>query len=130
MKPHARRQAGIADGMTEWMRRVSTSVHVQRPHDRQVRHSIAVYSVCIYVLRMPGTIQIRNVPDALRRQLKSRAARTGMSLSNYLLGEIRHLAERPTLEQLRARLERRSAVTPSVPPAQAIRDQRGRFSLV
>jgi hypothetical protein len=30
-------------------------------------------------------IQIRNVPDALHRQLKSRAALAGMSLSDYLL---------------------------------------------
>jgi plasmid stability protein len=37
-------------------------------------------------------IQIRNVPDALHRQLKSRAALAGMSLSDYLLSEIRRLA--------------------------------------
>jgi len=29
------------------------------------------------------------VPDALHRQLKSRAARAGMSSSDYLLNEIR-----------------------------------------
>ena len=51
-------------------------------------------------------------------------ALSGMSLSNYLLNEIRELAERPTLEELRARLERRSEVRPSVPPAQAIRAER------
>jgi plasmid stability protein len=69
-------------------------------------------------------IQIRNVPDALHRRLKSRAALAGMSLSDYLLSGIREMAERPTLEELRARLERRSAVTPTVPPAEAIRAQR------
>jgi plasmid stability protein len=46
-------------------------------------------------------IQIRNVPDALHRQLKSRAALAGMSLSDYLLNEIRQVAERPTLDELR-----------------------------
>jgi plasmid stability protein len=71
-------------------------------------------------------IQIRNVPDALHRRLKSRAALAGMSLSDYLLSEIREVAERPTLEELRARLERRSAVTPAVAPAQAIRAERDR----
>jgi plasmid stability protein len=69
-------------------------------------------------------IQIRNVPDALHRRLKSRAALAGMSLSDYLLSGIREMAERPTLEELRARLERRSAVTPTVPPAEAIRAER------
>jgi plasmid stability protein len=83
-----------------------------------------MFSTCFNVLRMTTMIQIRNVPDALHRRLKSRAALAGMSLSDYLLSEIRVVAERPTLEELRARLERRSAVTPSVAPAQAVRDER------
>ncbi|MEQ8349256.1 MAG: hypothetical protein RIB84_22710 [Sneathiellaceae bacterium] len=66
-------------------------------------------------------IQIRNVPDALHRQLKSRAALAGMSLSDYLLGELREVAERPTLEQLRARLRERPAVAPAMAPADAVR---------
>ncbi|HEY2185458.1 MAG TPA: hypothetical protein VGH39_10735 [Xanthobacteraceae bacterium] len=69
-------------------------------------------------------IQIRNVPDALHRRLKSRAALAGMSLSDYLLREIREVAEPPTLEELRARLERRSRVDLSVEPADAIRAER------
>jgi antitoxin FitA len=73
---------------------------------------------------MSVMIQIRNVPDALHRRLKSRAALAGMSLSDYLLSEIRDVAERPTLEELRARLERRPTVTPSITPAQAIRAER------
>jgi antitoxin FitA len=75
---------------------------------------------------MTTMIQIRNVPDALHRRLKSRAALAGMSLSDYLLSEIRVVAERPTLEELRMRLERRSAVTPSVTTAQAVRAERDR----
>ena len=75
---------------------------------------------------MTAMIQIRNVPDALHRQLKSRAALAGMSLSDYLLSEIRQVAERPTLDELRARLKRRTEVTPSVAPAQAVRAQRDR----
>jgi plasmid stability protein len=76
---------------------------------------------------MSTMIQIRNVPDSLHRRLKSRAALAGMSLSDYLLNEIRELAERPTLEELRARLESRSAVNPSVSPAQAVRAERDRL---
>ena len=75
---------------------------------------------------MAAMIQIRNVPDALHRQLKSRAALAGMSLSDYLLGEIRQVAQRPTLDELRARLERRSGITPSVTPARAVRAERDR----
>ncbi len=75
---------------------------------------------------MSTMIQIRNVPDTLHRRLKSRAALAGMSLSDYLLNEIREVAERPTLDELRARLQRRSAMTPSVVPAQAIRAERDR----
>jgi len=69
-------------------------------------------------------IQIRNVPDGLHRQLKSRAALAGMSLSDYLLNEIRQVAARPTLDEMRARLERRSSVNPSVSPAELIRAER------
>jgi plasmid stability protein len=69
-------------------------------------------------------IQIRNVPDALHRKLKSRAALAGMSLSDYLLQQIRQVAERPTIEEMRARLARRSAVTLSVDTADAVRAER------
>ena len=73
---------------------------------------------------MSTMIQIRNVPDALHRRLKSRAALAGMSLSDYLLKEIREVAERPTLDELRARLQARSPITPAVAPADAIRAER------
>jgi plasmid stability protein len=73
---------------------------------------------------MTVMIQIRNVPSELHRRLKSRAALAGMSLSDYLLGEIRQSAERPTLDELRARLEGRGAVQPLVAPAEAVRAER------
>jgi antitoxin FitA len=73
---------------------------------------------------MSATIQIRNVPDALHRRLKSRAALAGMSLSDYLLQQIREVTERPTIEELRARLARRSTVTLSVDTADAVRAER------
>lgn len=75
---------------------------------------------------MTAMIQIRNVPDMLHRQLKSRAALAGMSLSDYLLQEMRRLAERPTLDELRERLEGRLEVAPSEAPAQAVRAERDR----
>lgn len=69
-------------------------------------------------------IQIRNVPDALHRRLKSRAALAGMSLSDYLLQQIREVAERPTIEEMRARLARRSQVSVSIDPVSAVRAER------
>jgi plasmid stability protein len=73
---------------------------------------------------MVKMIQLRNVPDSLHRKLKSRAALAGMSLSDYLIAEIRKTAERPTLEELRERLARREAVEPKETPAEAVRAER------
>ena len=73
---------------------------------------------------MSRMIQLRNVPDALHRTLKARAALAGMSLSEYLLSEIRLVAERPTLDELRQRLHRRERVTTQVGAARAIRAER------
>ncbi|MGH7087361.1 MAG: FitA-like ribbon-helix-helix domain-containing protein [Stellaceae bacterium] len=73
---------------------------------------------------MTAMIQIRNVPDALHRTLKSRAALAGMSLSDYLLAELRRVAERPTAAEMRERLARRPAAIPRVAPEQAVRAER------
>ena len=73
---------------------------------------------------MSRMIQLRNVPDALHRTVKARAAMAGMSLSDYLLAEIRKVAERPTLDELRERLHRREAVRTPVSAARAIRAER------
>jgi plasmid stability protein len=75
---------------------------------------------------MSVMIQIRNVPDTLHRRLKSRAALAGMSLSDYLLKEIREVAERLSLEEMRDRLQRRSSVTLSMPAAELVRAERDR----
>jgi hypothetical protein len=75
---------------------------------------------------MSVMVRIRNVPKALHRRLKSRARARRMSLSEYLLEEIRVIAKQPTVEELRARLEHRSRVTPSISAADAVRVQRDR----
>ncbi|HWD17410.1 MAG TPA: hypothetical protein VG865_12440 [Casimicrobiaceae bacterium] len=69
-------------------------------------------------------IQLRHVPDDLHRKLKARAALAGMSLSEYLLREIRDIADRPTIAELRARLAERTPVRPRVAPARAVRAER------
>ena len=81
-------------------------------------------STCSYALSMPKMIQIRNVPDFLHRKLKARAALAGMSLSDYLLAEIRQSAERPTMAEMKERLAGRTPVAPAVSPADAVRAER------
>jgi len=49
-------------------------------------------------------IQIRNVPPDLHRKLKVRAAQAGMTLSDYLLAEIRRVGELPTMEEIVTRV--------------------------
>lgn len=73
---------------------------------------------------MPKMIQLRNVPDALHRSLKSRAAMAGMSLSDYLLVEIKELAERPTLAELRERLNKRKPVAVHLDTARLVQEER------
>lgn len=69
-------------------------------------------------------IQLRNVPDALHRKLKARAALEGKSLSDYLVSEARLWAERPTPMELRQRLAGRRRVAPKESPAEAVRAER------
>lgn len=73
---------------------------------------------------MPKMIQLRNVPDALHRILKARAAMAGMSLSDYLLAEIKEIAERPTLSELRERLHRRKPLAVALDTARMVREER------
>lgn len=53
---------------------------------------------------MSKTIQLRNVPDALHRKLKARAALEGLSLSAFLIREAHRIAGQRTDEEIRARL--------------------------
>jgi antitoxin FitA len=73
---------------------------------------------------MSKMIQLRNVPDALHRRLKARAAMAGMSLSDYLLSEIKEVAERPTLAEFRERLHTRESINASIDTARLVREER------
>ncbi len=73
---------------------------------------------------MERTIQIRNVPEKLHSELKLRAAKSGRSLSDYLLAELSELAARPTLEEVFARIDHREPIEPSEPTADAVRAER------
>jgi antitoxin FitA len=76
-----------------------------------------------HVMHM-SMIQIRNVPDELHRELKARAARAGMTLSDYLTDVIRKAAERPEPEVLLRRVRERAPVYPAESPADAVRAER------
>lgn len=76
-------------------------------------------------IRMP-MVQIRNVPDALHRELKARAALAGMSVSDYLILELRRSLERPTRDELLRRLAQRAPARPRPAPADAVRSERNR----
>jgi plasmid stability protein len=73
---------------------------------------------------MSKMIQLRNVPDTLHRSLKARAALAGMSLSDYLLAEIKEIAEKPTLSELRDRLHKRKPVSDPFDSAVLVREER------
>lgn len=76
---------------------------------------------------MSRMIQLRNVPNTLHRTLKARAAKAGMSLSNYLLAEISEVAERPTLAELQQRMQHCRPVNLTEPAAAAVRAERDGF---
>ena len=79
---------------------------------------------CNYAVHMSKMIQIRHVPDTVHRTLKARSALAGMSLSDYLLREIRQIAERPTLEEMCERLRHREPVSLPITAAQMLREER------
>lgn len=73
---------------------------------------------------MSRMVQIRNVPDALHRTLKVRAANAGQTLSDYLLAELERLAARPTRDEMLARIHSRRRITLKTPAAVTIRGER------
>ena len=73
---------------------------------------------------MSKMIQIRNVPDALHRKIKARAAQAGMTLSDYLRSEIERLAALPTRDEMLSRLHARAHVKLATPAAEIIRRER------
>lgn len=69
-------------------------------------------------------VQLRHVPDALHRRLKTLAAQQGMSLSDFLIRVARSVAERPSVADFKARLALCSAVEPGPAAADVIRLER------
>lgn len=68
-----------------------------------------------------ASLQIRDVPDDVHRQLRSRAAAAGLSLSEYARGVLGEAARRPTPTELAARIAARGAVVPAEATEDAVR---------
>lgn len=69
-------------------------------------------------------IQIRNVPEEIHRRLKARAALEGMSMSDYILGELKRLTAKPTIQELSARIAEQPPVELPESAAAVIRRMR------
>ena len=50
-------------------------------------------------MNMSKMIQVRDVPEDVHSTLKARAAREGISLSDYIKRELEHTAERPSMRE-------------------------------
>jgi len=75
---------------------------------------------------MGTLIQIRDVRNEVHRTLKARAAREGVSLSEYLRAELERVAASPTPDELLGRLRARKPVRPTETSAAALRAARDR----
>ena len=75
---------------------------------------------------MSKMLQIRNVPDDVHRRLKSRAALGGTSMSDYVLREIERLLDRPTREELFARIAELPPIELTPSASDILRDERER----
>lgn len=75
---------------------------------------------------MPKTIQIRNVPDDIYREAKGRAARAGLSLSDFVLREVEQALSVPPVEEVLAQIAGRERLQLSESPAELVRAERDR----
>lgn len=73
---------------------------------------------------MSSMVQVRNVPTELHRRLKARAAMEGMSMSDYVLRELRKALDRPTRQEILERLRSRPAQRLTRAAAEMIRAER------
>lgn len=78
----------------------------------------------MHVMSMGKMVQIRNMPEAIHRRAKARAAEAGMSLSEYLLREIQKSVEQPTNKEIMERLAKLPPLSVKTPPAEMIRQGR------
>jgi plasmid stability protein len=73
---------------------------------------------------MSKMVQIRDVPEEVHSILKARAAREGMSLSDFIKRELERTAERPSMREWLERTQQAKSIPSKLSPAKAIRDLR------
>ncbi len=73
---------------------------------------------------MTKMLQVRNVPDDVHARLKERARAAGMTMSEYVLRELKDLADKPSLDEIWRRAEARDSAVSLADAAQLIRDER------
>jgi plasmid stability protein len=73
---------------------------------------------------MTKMLQVRNVPDEVHARLKERAKAAGMTMSEYVLRELKELADKPSLDEIWRRAEARDSSVSLADAARLIRDER------
>ena len=73
---------------------------------------------------MPKMIQIRDVPEQVHGTLKARAAREGMSLSDFIKRELARMTERPSMQEWLERTLQAKPIQARRSAAQVIRELR------
>lgn len=69
-------------------------------------------------------IQVRDVPESVHGTLKARAARQGMSLSDFIKRELERIAERPTMQEWLERTQEARPISVKRSAARVIRELR------
>lgn len=69
-------------------------------------------------------IQIRDVSEQLHSTLKARAAREGMSLSDFIKRELERTAERPSMKEWLERTQQTKPIPAKRSAAQIVRELR------
>jgi hypothetical protein len=78
----------------------------------------------LYAEDMSKMIQVRDVRDQVHRTLKARAAREGMSLSNFIKKELDRTAERPTMREWLESARQAKPISSKRSAAQIVRELR------
>ncbi len=78
----------------------------------------------MYPNHMSKMVQIRDVPEELHGTLKARAAREGLSLSDFIKRELEHSAERPTMREWLQRTREAKPIPAKRSAAQIVRELR------
>jgi antitoxin FitA len=86
--------------------------------------SLTCLAHALYNCSMKSNIQIKSVPSGIHKKLKEKASLAGLSLTEFLMQELKLIAERPTVDELKERLLSRKPVKTSMSPSKVLRAER------